>query len=41
MKIKYSRYVYIKFESINHNFKLEFVDSGLYFVQDISVATGS
>ena len=32
-----------KFRSINHHFKLEFVDSGLYFVQDennfISVVT--
>ena len=24
----------IKFDLITHNFKLEFVDSGLYFVQD-------
>ena len=28
----YFRYVGIKFNLINHHFKLEFVDSGLYFV---------
>ena len=30
----YFRQVGIKFDLINHNFKIEFVDSGLYFVQD-------
>ena len=30
----YFRQVGIKFDLINHYFKLEFVDSGLYFVQD-------
>ena len=36
MKKKYSyfRQVGIKFDIINHHFMLEFVDSGLYFVQD-------
>ena len=36
MKIKYIFIfkVGIKFDLINHHFKLEFVDSGLYFVQD-------
>ena len=34
----------IKFDFSNHNFKLEFVDSDLYFVQDknnfINIVTG-
>ena len=30
----YYRYVGIKFDLINHHFKLEVVYSGLYFVQD-------
>ena len=40
----YLRKVGINFDLINHHFKLEFVDSGLYFVLDkndfISVVTG-
>ena len=30
----YFRWVGITFDIINHHFMLEFVDSGLYFVQD-------
>ena len=30
----YFKYVVIKFDLMNNHFKLEFVDSGLYFVED-------
>ena len=33
-KYIYIMYIHIKFEFINHNFKLEYVHSGLYFVLD-------
>ena len=33
----YFRQVGIKFDLINQHFKLEFVDSGVYFVQDENI----
>ena len=45
----YFRWVGIKFDILNHHFKIEFIDSGLYFVQGendfinplLQVASGS